>query len=769
MVLVKSVEIDIGVKGDAAAKGKLDAIDARAEEMKRTFPEFALKIDSAAATEKLALFKAELRDTAKTYTATVKVETDKSSLSRLKTAISDLFGGGRGGGGGLGGLLGGAQGGAGGLGSLGPVGIGGLAAIAAALGPGLIGLGIGGGVGALGIGGSLAAAGYLNAQVKKALAAVKAAQAKGAPAGALPAAQAQLAQAQQLAAPFAGLTTALHGLGDTALMTFAKAVGPLLKPLPGIFADMGRQLKIMQPAMTAMFTASLPFVRAFAGVIMQAGKILMPALTQAMQQMVKSGALPLMVQGITALIKGLAGFVTALGPGMKSSAMLFNDLAVIIQHAMRIAGLAVSWFANAVEWYFHRARENLHSWAAAFDDFRHRTAVIFDGIRHDIAHIWDMIWQNTIGRLMRGIADSQKLTANFGHTVAATFDRLRHDVAAIWDTIWNNTVGRVRHGVNDVMSWISGLPGRITGALGQLGGELLKLGSWALGQLWQGLKNAAGSVAGGGIIGWLGSFAHSVVNVFKKIWGWFSPSSVMYEGGKALMQGLSAGIKDHAHQAIANAQAVASAAIGGVAGSGVQRWRPLVLKALSMERLSATLADAVLYQMQTESGGNPRAINLTDINAQRGDPSRGLMQTIMSTFRAYHWPGTSWDIYDPFANIAAALNYARHNYGPGLRNAYGGIGTGHGYALGTLNAVPGWAWVGERGPELLRFRGGEQVHPAMAGGWRSGPAQVIIRVEVEPSLAAVTPDRTLGRHIAQHVTQFIAAGGRLYPAGTTPR
>jgi hypothetical protein len=33
----------------------------------------------------------------------------------------------------------------------------------------------------------------------------------------------------------------------------------------------------------------------------------------------------------------------------------------------------------------------------------------------------------------------------------------------------------------------------------------------------------------------------------------------------------------------------------------------------------------------------------------------------------------------------------------------------YGFADGTPGAPPGWAWVGERGPELMRFRGGEQV------------------------------------------------------------
>ena len=36
----------------------------------------------------------------------------------------------------------------------------------------------------------------------------------------------------------------------------------------------------------------------------------------------------------------------------------------------------------------------------------------------------------------------------------------------------------------------------------------------------------------------------------------------------------------------------------------------------------------------------------------------------------------------------------------------------YGFADGTLGAPPGWAWVGERGPELMRFRGGEQVMPS---------------------------------------------------------
>ncbi|MEE4541371.1 transglycosylase SLT domain-containing protein [Streptomyces sp. V4-01] len=70
-----------------------------------------------------------------------------------------------------------------------------------------------------------------------------------------------------------------------------------------------------------------------------------------------------------------------------------------------------------------------------------------------------------------------------------------------------------------------------------------------------------------------------------------------------------------------------------------------------------------------ESSGNPNAINLWDINAQNGIPSKGLLQVINPTFQTYHVDGTSWNIYDPVANITAACNYAYHVYGT-MDNVY---------------------------------------------------------------------------------------------------
>lgn len=147
------------------------------------------------------------------------------------------------------------------------------------------------------------------------------------------------------------------------------------------------------------------------------------------------------------------------------------------------------------------------------------------------------------------------------------------------------------------------------------------------------------------------------------------------------------------------------------ASAGVKQWLPDVLKALALNGLPGSLANQVLKQISSESGGNPNAQNNWDSNAAAGDPSRGLLQTIMSTFRAYHVAGTSNNIFDPLANIAAAINYAKHVYGPSLMRGGMGLGSGHGYKFGGLlhEKVVG---LGTKSGQPYAFSAGESVKPS---------------------------------------------------------
>mgnify|MGYP000847837250 CR=1 FL=1 len=142
-------------------------------------------------------------------------------------------------------------------------------------------------------------------------------------------------------------------------------------------------------------------------------------------------------------------------------------------------------------------------------------------------------------------------------------------------------------------------------------------------------------------------------------------------------------------------------------GAGVERWRGVAIQAMQMAGLPMQYLPLLLHRMEVESGGNPNAINNWDSNAAAGTPSKGLMQTIDPTFYAYAGHLASLGPYNPLANIYAAIRYTLARYGlGGIERAWGGR---LGYASGTRSARRGLAWVGERGPELVRFNGGERV------------------------------------------------------------
>lgn len=125
--------------------------------------------------------------------------------------------------------------------------------------------------------------------------------------------------------------------------------------------------------------------------------------------------------------------------------------------------------------------------------------------------------------------------------------------------------------------------------------------------------------------------------------------------------------------------------------AGVKQWKAIATRALKMTgQYSKANLSRLLYQMSTESGGNPKAINLWDSNAKKGTPSKGLMQVIDPTFKAHAMKGYNTNIYDPLSNILASIRYAVSRYGS-LAKAYRGVG----YANGGIITREHLAMVGE--------------------------------------------------------------------------
>lgn len=156
----------------------------------------------------------------------------------------------------------------------------------------------------------------------------------------------------------------------------------------------------------------------------------------------------------------------------------------------------------------------------------------------------------------------------------------------------------------------------------------------------------------------------------------------------------------------------AAGATSGIvpSGSGAERWRPAVRAALAkygrqfgITNLSAW-ENAMVRQIQTESGGNPNAYNGNDTNGRGGTQVvAGIGQFLRSTFDANNITGGAY--MDPQAQIAAMISYVSKRYGSDSSGAPLQIGRGVGYANGGV--LPGYS--PGRDNMLVPMAGGEGV------------------------------------------------------------
>ena len=91
--------------------------------------------------------------------------------------------------------------------------------------------------------------------------------------------------------------------------------------------------------------------------------------------------------------------------------------------------------------------------------------------------------------------------------------------------------------------------------------------------------------------------------------------------------------------------------------------------------------------------------------------------------------GADWKT-NPATQIKWGLGYIKSRYGtPSKADAF--QRRNNWYADGTRSAAPGWGVVGERGAELMRMRGGEQIMPLkdLAGSGSSGDVHLTVTID----------------------------------------
>jgi transglycosylase-like protein with SLT domain len=150
--------------------------------------------------------------------------------------------------------------------------------------------------------------------------------------------------------------------------------------------------------------------------------------------------------------------------------------------------------------------------------------------------------------------------------------------------------------------------------------------------------------------------------------GIHSPSTVMADIGSNLMQGLLSGLNARLPDIMSFVTNLSNV----FGGTDVGGW---IAAAISATGVPDAWAGPLSQIIQYESGGNPMAANLTDVNAQNGDPSVGLMQLTGSN-RARYTPA-GLNPLDPVAQIIAGIRYIQDRYGdisnvPGVRSLAAG-------------------------------------------------------------------------------------------------
>lgn len=122
---------------------------------------------------------------------------------------------------------------------------------------------------------------------------------------------------------------------------------------------------------------------------------------------------------------------------------------------------------------------------------------------------------------------------------------------------------------------------------------------------------------------------------------------------------------------------------GGTSGSA-ESWRDMAISAMRRNGFNAddpAQVNAMIAQIQSESSGNPSAIQgIVDVNSG-GNEAAGLLQVIPGTFAAHRDPSLPDDRMDAWSNMNAALRYYKSKYGTDLTTMWG---QGHGYSEGGI-------------------------------------------------------------------------------------
>ncbi|MDK9332657.1 tape measure protein [Propionibacterium freudenreichii] len=530
------------------------------------------------------------------------------------------------------------------------------------------------------------------------------------------------------------------------LVAIVPIVGMLISQLVPVIVTL---LQVITPIITMLISSMVPVIGIVAQLVMAVIQAVIPliaAILPAISALI-SALLPVIVMIIQVVAQVLqwlapliATLITALIPVITT---IIQVVITVVSTILSVVGAVIGWFQSTVVPIIGTV---VGAIANAFGWVRDRISDAWNWIKDRIVAPVVEWFQSTVVPKFEAVRDS----------VVRAFEALKDGVGRAWDALKDLAKKPVEFVVNTVAAglvraynWVAtkfgadevkephvefangGFAGREAGFASspilwaEAGPEAYipldpakrtrSLGIWAkTGQMLGALPMADGGIIGN-IIGGIGNAAAAIGNFIKSPIEWLMGRvrDLIDDVGSSPFAQIAAKIPGKIADDIGAWVKEHMASIFGGGGSGSEAFDGWWNAAVAINPEMAPYKQIAATVAQNESGFNPNVMNNWDSNAAAGTPSGGLMQFIQPTFEAYKWPGfDNW--MGAVDQILAWWKYVNARYGgpfniPGIASLAGGGGY-VGYAGGTLNAAAGTAWVGENGPELVDFGGGESVY-----------------------------------------------------------
>jgi len=475
--------------------------------------------------------------------------------------------------------------------------------------------------------------------------------------------------------------------------------------------------KTITAAMDQVKPALDPAMQAFQGFAAEAGPIL-----QQIGDVLGTYVVPAITWFANTMITAFAGAITAAAPLLTAVGNVFSFIGNGVG--------AICAILNG-------------DWAGAWNYGGAMVQSAKDAICNSLTAIWQM-GGFILGGIVNSVVNSFNGIVSFISGIGGTLQ----DVATT--TFWNVVIGAasglldlysaVTTGFDDALAFVRDLPKQFK----QWGGDMIQ-------KMIDGIKSMVGSATDA-----VGDIVSNIVTRFKEGFGIHSPSTVLYDIGSNLIQGLVNSVLDSNIMTFFNGiiEDIKDAFAGGsfgiktfidfVGGSAAEFLQSIGVGGASFANLVQPVSGAVTsgfgYRdpFMTDSGEMSSGYHAgIDIGAGFGTPvgAAGAGEVTMAGWNGGYGNTVMIDHGNGLSSMYAHLSEIMASVGQmvsagqtvGLVGSTGNSTGAHlhfglfqdgapidpsalfGYANGTNFARSGPHWVGENGPEILNFAGGEKV------------------------------------------------------------